>query len=353
MTSKSERDNERRLAILGELMKDPANKECADCSAKGPRWASWSLGIFLCINCAGIHRSLGTHISKVKSATLDKWTEEQVEMMQSIGNARAKEIYEANVPPHYNIPNQGASAHALEHWIRSKYERKDFMQRGARVPAVPSSPAASPSPSPSRDRRDPERDREREKRRADRERRRAERDKRREVEERAEMKISSSPAPVIVPPPHGSGVPVHHAPAPTPAPKPAGTDLSELLGFASDSTPSTTQLNAPPKVDKASIMSLYATPMQPSHPGIHLTTNHARLPPNYNISLAPAYGVPTNSAPYMATPQVYGGATAYAQYGLGSVYPTTGYGQPVYSAPVSTGVGYPMGYGGQPQVRLN
>ena len=44
----------------------------------GPRWASWNLGIFLCIRCAGIHRNLGVHITKVKSVNLDTWTPEQV-----------------------------------------------------------------------------------------------------------------------------------------------------------------------------------------------------------------------------------------------------------------------------------
>lgn len=47
-------------------------------SFSGPRWASWNLGIFLCIRCAGIHRNLGVHISKVKSVNLDTWTPEQV-----------------------------------------------------------------------------------------------------------------------------------------------------------------------------------------------------------------------------------------------------------------------------------
>lgn len=45
-----------------------------------PRWASYSLGVFLCIRCAGIHRKMGTHISKVKSITMDQWTSEQIEV---------------------------------------------------------------------------------------------------------------------------------------------------------------------------------------------------------------------------------------------------------------------------------
>ena len=46
----------------------------------GPRWASWNLGVFLCIRCAGIHRNLGVHISRVKSVNLDSWTPEQIEV---------------------------------------------------------------------------------------------------------------------------------------------------------------------------------------------------------------------------------------------------------------------------------
>lgn len=46
----------------------------------GPRWASWNLGIFICIRCAGIHRNLGVHISRVKSVNLDQWTQEQIQV---------------------------------------------------------------------------------------------------------------------------------------------------------------------------------------------------------------------------------------------------------------------------------
>jgi stromal membrane-associated protein len=133
MSQKMEKQFEQRLAALAELLKLPENKECADCGAKGPKWASWSIGVFLCINCAGVHRSLGTHISKVRSATLDKWTDEQIDNMRNMGNGRAKLIYEANVPAGYPRPREGAPSHTLESWIRAKYDKKQFMDRGRAV----------------------------------------------------------------------------------------------------------------------------------------------------------------------------------------------------------------------------
>jgi Putative GTPase activating protein for Arf len=73
-----------------ELLKKPENRICADCHVvTHPRWASWSLGVFICIRCSGIHRGMGTHISRVKSADLDAWTDEQTEMMKKWGNRRA------------------------------------------------------------------------------------------------------------------------------------------------------------------------------------------------------------------------------------------------------------------------
>jgi hypothetical protein len=45
-----------------------------------PRWASHNLGVFLCIRCGGLHRRMGTHISKVKSVSMDSWTMEQIEV---------------------------------------------------------------------------------------------------------------------------------------------------------------------------------------------------------------------------------------------------------------------------------
>lgn len=82
--------SEQNRSTLKSLVKLESNKSCADCKRnKHPRWASWNLGIFICIRCSGIHRGMGTHISRVKSVDLDTWTDEQLGMMLKWGNSRA------------------------------------------------------------------------------------------------------------------------------------------------------------------------------------------------------------------------------------------------------------------------
>lgn len=80
MASMSKRQQARNERELHALLSAPGNSQCADCGAKNPSWASWNLGIFLCMRCASIHRKLGTHISKVKSLSMDTWTADQVEV---------------------------------------------------------------------------------------------------------------------------------------------------------------------------------------------------------------------------------------------------------------------------------
>jgi hypothetical protein len=86
-------------------MKRPENRVCADCHVNThPRWTSWSLGVFICIRCSGIHRGLGTHISRVKSADLDAWTDEQIQMMVKWGNRRANTYQPPDQTPYLPPP---------------------------------------------------------------------------------------------------------------------------------------------------------------------------------------------------------------------------------------------------------
>uniref|UniRef100_A0A3B4BJ49 ArfGAP with dual PH domains 2 n=1 Tax=Periophthalmus magnuspinnatus TaxID=409849 RepID=A0A3B4BJ49_9GOBI len=116
--------HEKNRNILLELVKQPDNSVCADCGAPDPDWASYKLGVFLCLNCSGIHRNLS---SKVKSIKLDFWDDGLVEvMMASNGNAKACEVYEKAVPCYYYRPQRYDCIVLREQWIRAKYERLEF-----------------------------------------------------------------------------------------------------------------------------------------------------------------------------------------------------------------------------------
>ncbi|XP_031768591.1 arf-GAP with dual PH domain-containing protein 1-like isoform X1 [Galleria mellonella] len=112
--------------ILEELQKKSGNNVCADCGSEDPDWASYNLGIFICMRCASIHRGMGAHISKVKHLNLDRWEDSQVQRMKEVGNIVAKNKYEERVPPCYRKPNKYDPQVLIEQWIRAKYEREEF-----------------------------------------------------------------------------------------------------------------------------------------------------------------------------------------------------------------------------------
>ncbi|KPP65122.1 arf-GAP with coiled-coil, ANK repeat and PH domain-containing protein 2-like, partial [Scleropages formosus] len=84
-------------SALGVALQGSGNQHCCDCGAEEPRWASLNLGITMCIECSGIHRSLGVHLSKVRSLTLDSWDPEQLKLLCVLGNDVINTIYEAQV----------------------------------------------------------------------------------------------------------------------------------------------------------------------------------------------------------------------------------------------------------------
>ncbi|XP_030656910.1 arf-GAP with dual PH domain-containing protein 1 isoform X2 [Nomascus leucogenys] len=116
---------ERRRAVL-ELLQRPGNARCADCGAPDADWASYTLGVFICLSCSGIHRNI-PQVSKVKSVRLDAWDEAQVEFMASHGNDAARARFESKVPSFYYRPTPSDCQLLREQWIRAKYERQEFI----------------------------------------------------------------------------------------------------------------------------------------------------------------------------------------------------------------------------------
>lgn len=123
----SEEDNARHIEALKYLLGRPENSICADCGMKGtgcrPTWASISLGVFMCLRCAGIHRSLGVHISQVRSCSLDVWAYSQVEFMARCGgNSHANEYWEHGLEKKPRFLTIGD----LENFIRDKYVEQKY-----------------------------------------------------------------------------------------------------------------------------------------------------------------------------------------------------------------------------------
>nr|XP_015216709.1 PREDICTED: arf-GAP with coiled-coil, ANK repeat and PH domain-containing protein 2 isoform X5 [Lepisosteus oculatus] len=117
-------------SALQRVLAIPGNAVCCDCGLADPRWASINLGITLCIDCSGIHRSLGVHFSKVRSLTLDTWEPELLKLMCELGNSVINRIYEARrVELGARKPQPGDPRHEIEAYIRAKYVEKRFVRK--------------------------------------------------------------------------------------------------------------------------------------------------------------------------------------------------------------------------------
>uniref|UniRef100_A0A8C7NFP5 Arf-GAP with coiled-coil, ANK repeat and PH domain-containing protein n=1 Tax=Oncorhynchus mykiss TaxID=8022 RepID=A0A8C7NFP5_ONCMY len=117
-------------SALQRVMVIGGNACCCDCGQPDPRWASINLGITLCIQCSGIHRSLGVHFSKVRSLTLDSWEPELLKLMCELGNGVINQIYEARREElGARKPRPADPRQEIEAYIRAKYVDRHFVLR--------------------------------------------------------------------------------------------------------------------------------------------------------------------------------------------------------------------------------
>ncbi|XP_041118354.1 arf-GAP with GTPase, ANK repeat and PH domain-containing protein 1-like isoform X3 [Polyodon spathula] len=124
--NKSRLTSQTEAIALQSIRNLRGNSHCVDCEAQNPDWASLNLGALICIECSGIHRNLGTHLSRVRSLDLDEWPLELIKVMSSIGNELANSVWEGSAQGRMK-PAPDSTREERERWIRAKYEQKLFL----------------------------------------------------------------------------------------------------------------------------------------------------------------------------------------------------------------------------------
>ncbi|XP_077429294.1 arf-GAP with GTPase, ANK repeat and PH domain-containing protein 1-like [Vanacampus margaritifer] len=136
--NKARKNSQSEAVALQAIRNAKGNNFCVDCDAPNPTWASLNIGALICIECSGIHRNLGTHVSRVRSLDLDDLPRELTLVLSAIGNHMVNCIWEARTMGHRKPPPD-ATREERESWIRAKYEQKLFV-----APLPPPTPNEGP-----------------------------------------------------------------------------------------------------------------------------------------------------------------------------------------------------------------
>ncbi|KAM5137135.1 arf-GAP with SH3 domain, ANK repeat and PH domain-containing protein 1 isoform 3-T4 [Callospermophilus lateralis] len=116
-------------AIIEEVQRLPGNDVCCDCGSSEPTWLSTNLGILTCIECSGIHREMGVHISRIQSLELDKLGTSELLLAKNVGNNSFNDIMEANLPSPSPKPTPSSDMTVRKEYITAKYVDHRFSRK--------------------------------------------------------------------------------------------------------------------------------------------------------------------------------------------------------------------------------
>ncbi|XP_021544479.1 arf-GAP with SH3 domain, ANK repeat and PH domain-containing protein 1 isoform X3 [Neomonachus schauinslandi] len=116
-------------AIIEDVQRLPGNDVCCDCGSSEPTWLSTNLGILTCIECSGIHREMGVHISRIQSLELDKLGTSELLLAKNVGNNSFNDIMEANLPSPSTKPTPSSDMTVRKEYITAKYVDHRFSRK--------------------------------------------------------------------------------------------------------------------------------------------------------------------------------------------------------------------------------
>uniref|UniRef100_A0A8V5GFC9 Uncharacterized protein n=1 Tax=Melopsittacus undulatus TaxID=13146 RepID=A0A8V5GFC9_MELUD len=116
-------------AIIDDIQRLPGNEVCCDCGSPDPTWLSTNLGILTCIECSGIHREMGVHISRIQSLELDKLGTSELLLAKNVGNTSFNDIMEGNLPSPSPKPTPSSDMTARKEFITAKYVDHKFSRK--------------------------------------------------------------------------------------------------------------------------------------------------------------------------------------------------------------------------------
>ncbi|KAJ3596499.1 hypothetical protein NHX12_002906 [Muraenolepis orangiensis] len=120
-------------SVIEEVLRMPGNDSCCDCGAADPRWISTNLGVLTCIECSGIHREMGVHVSRIQSLELDKLGTSELLVAKNVGNSSFNDILEGNLPSPSPKPSPSSDMAVRREYINAKYTEHRLTRRSAPV----------------------------------------------------------------------------------------------------------------------------------------------------------------------------------------------------------------------------